>query len=88
MLLQGEVRPPGDEVETLLRLEPAGAPEAPEAPVELANVDSRAMISTVNVTGTVVSRQDANLAAELEGRLSWVAEVGESDDGLEADLYA
>ena len=51
--------------------------QAPQAPVELADVSSRAMISTVNVTGTVVSRQDANLAAELAGRLVWVAEVGE-----------
>jgi RND family efflux transporter MFP subunit len=51
--------------------------QAPEAPVELANVGLRAITSTVNVTGTVVSRQDANLAAELAGRLSWVAEVGE-----------
>ncbi len=50
--------------------------QAPAAPVELAKVSARAVVSTVKVTGTVIGRQDADLAAELAGRLSWVAEAG------------
>jgi RND family efflux transporter MFP subunit len=51
--------------------------QAPASPVELANVHAREIASTVRVTGTVLSREDVELASELEGRLSWVAEVGD-----------
>ncbi len=32
--------------------------------------------ATLNVPGTVISRNDARIAAETDGRLNWVAEVG------------
>jgi RND family efflux transporter MFP subunit len=51
--------------------------QVPAPPVELADVNAREISSSVRVTGTVLSRQDADLASELEGRLSWVAEVGD-----------
>lgn len=51
--------------------------QAPNPAVTVADVSARSIVSTVKVTGTVMSRQDANLSAELQGRLSWVAEVGD-----------
>jgi RND family efflux transporter MFP subunit len=51
--------------------------QATNPAVTVADVSARSVVSTVKVTGTVMSRQDANLAAELQGRLSWVAELGD-----------
>jgi len=51
------------------------APPAP-APVTVAPVVKGSTASTVSATGTVVSRNDARLAAEVPGRLDWVAEPG------------
>jgi RND family efflux transporter MFP subunit len=50
--------------------------EAPPAPVTVAPVLKGAAATTVSATGTVVSRNDARLAAEVTGRLDWVAEPG------------
>ena len=50
--------------------------EAPPAPVTVAPVVKGAAATTVAATGTVVSRNDARLAAEVTGRLDWVAEPG------------
>lgn len=50
--------------------------EAPPAPVTVAPVIKGAVATTVTATGTVVSRNDARLAAEVTGRLDWVAEPG------------
>ena len=50
--------------------------EAPPAPVTVASVVKGAVATTVTATGTVVSRNDARLAAEVTGRLDWVAEPG------------
>ena len=50
--------------------------EAPPAPVTVASVVKGAVATTVSATGTVVSRNDARLAAEVTGRLDWVAEPG------------
>lgn len=47
---------------------------APDVRVDTAAI--RPMSSTVTVPGTVVSRNDANLAAEVEGRLLSVLDVG------------
>ena len=48
----------------------------PPAPVTVAPVTEGKIAATVSATGTVVSRNDARLAAEVAGRLDWVAEPG------------
>jgi multidrug efflux pump subunit AcrA (membrane-fusion protein) len=48
----------------------------PPAPVTVAPVVKGSTATTVSATGTVVSRNDARLAAEVAGRLDWVAEPG------------
>jgi RND family efflux transporter MFP subunit len=50
--------------------------EAPPAPVSVAPVVKGAVATTVSATGTVVSRNDARLAAEVAGRIDWIAEPG------------
>jgi RND family efflux transporter MFP subunit len=50
--------------------------QQPPAPVTVAPVTKGSVASTVTATGTVVSRNDARLAAEIAGRLDWVAEPG------------
>ena len=52
------------------------AQDQPPAPVTVASVTKGSVASTVTATGTVVSRNDARLAAEVAGRLDWVAEPG------------
>ncbi len=47
------------------------------APVVVGDVSERMMAPTVMVAGSVVSRLDAAVAAEMMGRLVWVAEVGD-----------
>lgn len=49
----------------------------PPAAVEIAEAQTRNIAPTVWVPGTVISRQDSRLAAELAGNLLWVAEVGD-----------
>jgi RND family efflux transporter MFP subunit len=51
-------------------------PGPPPAPVTVAAVVRGNVASTFAATGTVVSRNDARLAAEVAGRLDWVAEPG------------
>ena len=48
----------------------------PPAPVVVADVVSQELVPITWAAGTVVGRQDAKIAAELPGRLKWVAEVG------------
>ena len=50
--------------------------QAPPAPVAVARVTEGNLNATITATGTVVSRNDARLAAEVTGRLDWVAEPG------------
>jgi len=52
--------------------------QTPEAVVELASVTERGSSSVVRLPGTVISKHDAEISAELSGRLSWVAEVGDT----------
>lgn len=57
----------------------AGAVNAQEAPavaVDVREASSRFMAPVSWFAGSVMSRRDARLAAEIEGRLLWVAEVG------------
>jgi RND family efflux transporter MFP subunit len=44
------------------------------------------MAATLTASGVVVSREDAAIASELEGRLVWIAEVG--DRFVEGDVIA
>ncbi len=53
-----------------------GQEQAPPAPVTVARVTQGNLNATITATGTVVSRNDARLAAEVTGRLDWVAEPG------------
>jgi len=56
--------------------EAQGQPPPASAPVAVARVTQGNIGATVAATGTVVSRNDARLAAEVAGRLDWVAEPG------------
>ncbi|RLQ23552.1 efflux RND transporter periplasmic adaptor subunit [Seongchinamella sediminis] len=56
--------------------QPALAQQA-EAIVELATVSAESASSVVRLPGTVISTQDAVIAAEISGRLTWVAQVGD-----------
>lgn len=49
----------------------------PPAPVTVAEVTRGNVRATATATGTVVSRSDARIAAEVPGRLVWVAEAGD-----------
>ena len=54
--------------------------EMPPARVEVATAELRDMSPVVDVTGTVVSLNDARIAAEVEGVLTWLADVGDAVD--------
>jgi RND family efflux transporter MFP subunit len=60
--------------------------QQPEAAVELAPVTQETASSVVKLPGTVISTRDAQIAAELSGRLTWVAQVG--DHLEEGDVLA
>ncbi|MGQ0383088.1 MAG: efflux RND transporter periplasmic adaptor subunit [Gammaproteobacteria bacterium] len=53
-----------------------GQNQPPPAAVSVAPVTEGSLSATVSATGAVVSRNDARLAAEVPGRLDWVAEPG------------
>ena len=53
------------------------AAEEPPAVVEVAQVTSGSDMAILKLPGTVLSKQDAEISAEVTGRLTWVAEVGE-----------
>jgi RND family efflux transporter MFP subunit len=57
----------------------AGQPE-PLAVVEIASVTSGDGRAVLRLPGTVLSRHDAQISAEVTGRLLWVAEVGDHVD--------
>jgi RND family efflux transporter MFP subunit len=48
----------------------------PPAPVEIDQARRDTYFSALWVSGTVVSRHDARIAAETDGRITWVADVG------------
>jgi len=58
----------------------------PPARVEVATAEVREMSPTVEFPGTVVSLNDSRIAAEIQGVLVWIAEVGDAVD--EGDLLA
>jgi len=53
-----------------------GQTAPPPVPVTIARAVAGSVEATRTATGTVVSRNDARLAAEIAGRLTWVAEPG------------
>lgn len=57
-------------------LQAAAQPGNDTAPVEIDQARLTTMAPTMQVAGTVVSRSDASLSAEVEGRLVEVADVG------------
>jgi len=52
-------------------------PADPLAIVEVAEVSQGNNVSILRLPGTVLSTQDAQIAAEVTGNLTWIAEVGE-----------
>lgn len=65
----------------LLALAPAGALAQggpPAAPVRVAEARMAQLAPTSEVPATVLSRNDARVAAQVAGRLVWIAEVGEA----------
>jgi RND family efflux transporter MFP subunit len=58
----------------------------PPARVEVAAAEFRDMAPSVDVSGTVVSLNDSHIASEIEGVLTWLADVGAAVDA--GDLIA
>jgi len=54
----------------------ANVPPTPAVPVVIAPARAETGATSIQATGTVVSRNDARLAAEVGGRLTWIAEPG------------
>jgi len=48
----------------------------PPAPVEVTEARLTVLSPSLELPGTVISRNDARLAAEVQGQLQWIAEVG------------
>jgi RND family efflux transporter MFP subunit len=59
-----------------LAANPGWAQSAPPAPVVVDEARMDTFSAAVWVSGTVISRHDARIAAETDGRITWVAEVG------------
>ena len=55
----------------------------PPARVEVATAELRDMAPSVDVSGTVVSLNDSRIASEIEGVLTWLADVGADVDAGE-----
>jgi len=53
-----------------------GAPQPPLSPVIVETAQRDTFSSTLWVSGTVISQNDARIAAETDGRITWVADVG------------
>jgi len=55
----------------------AAAQQAPPAPVLVDEARADIFSAAQWVSGTVISRHDSRIAAETDGRITWIAEVGE-----------
>lgn len=53
-------------------------PAMPPAKVQVATAELRNMAPQIEVSGTVMSLNDSRIAAEIEGVISWLANVGDS----------
>jgi RND family efflux transporter MFP subunit len=54
----------------------AAEQKAPAAPVVVEKAQRDTFSATLWVSGTVISQNDARIAAETDGRITWVADVG------------
>ena len=54
------------------------APAFPPAQVEVATAQTREMAPVVDISGNVISLNDSRIAAEIEGVLTWMANVGDA----------
>ena len=63
-------------VASALAVAPASAADAPPVPVVVTMARSENVGASVAATGTVVSRNDARISAEVGGTLAWIAEPG------------
>lgn len=52
-------------------------PEPPPALVEISDVKQENIAEQIWVPGTVMSRTDSDIASEVAGRITWMAEVGD-----------
>ena len=59
------------------------AAQAPPPAVRIAEARVANLAPSIQVPGTVVSRNDARISAEVGGRLTWIAEIGTSIDAGE-----
>ena len=50
--------------------------ETPASPVRVETAQRDTFSATLWVSGTVISQNDARIAAETDGRITWVADVG------------
>lgn len=50
--------------------------EPPKPKVEVVAVENMVIAPTIEVPGTIVSRNDARIAAEVAGRIDWIADEG------------
>jgi RND family efflux transporter MFP subunit len=57
-----------------------GSFQMPPARVEVAAAELRDMAPSVDVSGTVVSLNDSRIASEVQGVLTWLADVGDDVD--------
>lgn len=53
------------------------AQNAPPAPVSIDEARTDVFSASLWVSGTVISRHDSRISAETDGRVTWIAEVGE-----------
>lgn len=56
----------------------AQAPQMPPARVKTVKAEMRLLAPQVEVPGTVLSRNDARISAEVSGRIVWIAEIGDA----------
>lgn len=52
--------------------------EMPPATVKTVTVEKRLLSPQLQVPGTVISKNDARISAEITGRITWIAEVGDT----------
>ncbi len=65
---------------TITAAQDAQQPQEPAAPVVIEKAQRDTFSATLWVSGTVVSKNDARIAAETDGRIIWVADVGSRID--------
>lgn len=71
---------------TLVSIAQQNDSEPPAALVEVSQAISEQIAQQIWVPGTVMSRTDSNIAAEVAGRITWMADVGDSVE--EGDVLA